>query len=114
MAGRPGYSETEANLVRTICQPHGCVYSRPRTDKNGEPRCGVKYKEEAVVDFTGDGCMTAAQATKGDHVIPGVMTREGFTPFPGAGGMTRKDHQSRLDSEFYPPENWGKVVYKSS
>ena len=117
MAGRPGYVETEAILIRTVCQPNNCIYSRSRTHKNGQPRCGTKYEEEAVVDFAGDGCMTAAvPASDGDpgHIIPGTMTHDGFTPFPGAGGMTRRDHQSRLDSEFYPPEDHGKVIYKSS
>ncbi len=114
MTGRPGYKETEANLIRRICQPKRCIYSQRRTDDEGQPRCGTKYSEEVVLDFAEDGCMTAAIAASDgnpDHIIPGTMTSDGFIPFPSAVGMTRSDHQRQLDSAFYPPENRSKVVY---
>ncbi|MEK7119134.1 MAG: hypothetical protein AAB457_02325 [Patescibacteria group bacterium] len=110
MASQSGYLETEKNIIQNICLPNNCVYAR----NNG--RCGTKYPDEAVIDFAGDGCQTAAQRNPSDissftdqytSVIPGVMTREGFTPFSAA-AITKAEHQAGMVSV------QGKVIFPES
>lgn len=67
-------------------------------------RCRTKYPDEAVIDFATGGCQAAAQRSPSDinsfddlslSVIPGKITREGFTPF-SMNAITKADHQAGM------------------
>lgn len=85
MASTSGIEElTKASaIIGTVCKTHGCVYARARTgygEKEAPFECRVKYDNHVIVDFSGDGCKEAGIAgPSSDTVIPGTMTREGFT-----------------------------------
>ena len=107
MASQPGFLETEATIIQNICLPNKCVYART------DGRCGTKYADEAVIDFAGDGCQTAAvrEASstglvyiKDMFVIPGSMTEQGFVPFQQE-AITGREHKASLTSIK------GKVIY---
>lgn len=105
------YLQDESAAVNGICKPNGCIYAVRQ-------ECTAKYSDEVVTDFAGDGCFSAAiraadtpsevrvrldQSRKAlderirEGVIPGTMTRDGFTPFPGVNPViTPSEHYNKL------------------
>lgn len=109
MASQLGYLETEEAIIKNICLPNRCVYAR------SDGRCSTKYSDEAIIDFAGDGCQTAATRDPSDTglvdidnmcIIPGTMTAKGFTPFQEK-PITRREHQTSLINVE------GKIIYPS-
>ena len=97
---------TEAShLIETVCKPSGCMYARRREGYAEEVApwdCRVLYENHVVENLEGEGCQSAAIENPSRNpgeigtVIPGTMTRNGFTKHDGRAPLSRRGHEAEV------------------
>lgn len=91
-----------SRLITTVCKPNGCVYARTREGyaENEAPwDCSVLYGDHVVENLNGEGCQSAATRNPNQNpkefgtLIPGTMTKEGFTKHDGRAPLSWESHR---------------------
>ncbi len=91
-----------SHLIETVCKPGGCIYARTRegyAEKEAPWDCSVLYEDHVVENINGDGCQSAAIRNPDQNLsefgtlIPGTMTKEGFTKHDGKVPLSWEDHR---------------------